>query len=229
MKGSFSGKDSLERIVAWVVAITLRATDGLISIMLRTRSDERRIRPTKRVTWPRGLKQELMKQQDNTCVYCGHRRIARSLEIDHIVPAVRGGSNGKSNLQVICRPCNQRKGLQTDQEFRSRYSRLIPATPLTPPQRRVLQNEFTAETQRTTQSASVQQFRKTRFISKSTKIVSGSTILGLATGAIMLLLLSSLGAGGLLLLLPAVALGAAIGFGVWYRAFKTGAMIEDDS
>ena len=117
---------------AWVVIAALLIADWLIWVMLRTRTNERRIRPTKRVTWPRGLKQELMKRQDNTCVYCGYRRIARTLDIDHMVPAVRGGSNDASNLQVICRPCNQRKGLQTDQEFRARYSRLVPATPVNP-------------------------------------------------------------------------------------------------
>lgn len=133
---------------AWVVIVALLMADWLIWVMLRTRSNERRIRPTKRVTWPNGLKQELMKRQDNTCGYCGYRRIARTLDIDHMIPAVRGGSNDVSNLQVICRPCNQRKGLQTDLEFRARYSRLVPATPLTPPQRRITQNEFKEETQR---------------------------------------------------------------------------------
>ena len=213
---------------AWIVTVALLVSDSLIWVMLQTRSNERRIRPTRRVTWPKGLNQELMRRQDNTCVYCGYRRIARSLDIDHVIPAVRGGSNDVSNLQVICRPCNQRKGLQTDREFRSRYSRLVPATPLTPPTRRISQNEFKEETRRTSQSASVKEFRRTRFITPREKIISGCLILGTAVGVIILFALAPLGAEGLLLLLPAVGLGAAVGLGVWLREYMTGATSDDE-
>ena len=214
---------------AWVVIAALLIADWLIWVMLRTRTNERRIRPTKRVTWPRGLKQELMKRQDNTCVYCGYRRIARTLDIDHMVPAVRGGSNDASNLQVICRPCNQRKGLQTDQEFRARYSRLVPATPLTPPQRRITQNEFKEETQRTSQSASAKEFRRTRYITPREKIVSGCFISGGIVFGIVLFSLAYVGAEGLLLLSPALVLGGAVGLGIWLRAYMTGATSEVES
>lgn len=197
-------------------------------VMLLTRTNERRIRPTERVNWPRGLKRRLMRRQNSTCVYCAYRRRALSMDIDHIIPVVRGGSNDESNLQVICRPCNQRKGLQTDREFRTRYARLVPPGLLTPPRRRISQNEFRAETRRTSQTDSVQQFRRTRFISKREKINGGCLVLGGVTGVGTLLVLSSWGAEGLLLLLPAVAVGGAAGGGVWFRAYTTGAMIEDD-
>ena len=209
---------------AWTVTIAFLAADWLIWVMLRTRSNERRIRPTRRVSWPKGLKRELMRRQNNTCVYCGSRRTARTLDIDHMIPAVRGGSNDPSNLQVICRPCNQRKGMQTDPEFRARYSRLVPAAPLTPPGRQVSQNEFREETQRTSQSSSVRAFRRTRFITAREKILSGCGILGLGVGVLVLFGLAYLGAEGMLLLLPAVVLGAAIGLGVLLRAHMTGAM-----
>ena len=221
-------KSSAAKAWAWIAIAALLITDWIIWVMLRTRSDERRIRPTKRVSWTKGLKRELMRRQDNTCVYCGHRRTARALDIDHILPAVRGGSNDVSNLQVICRPCNQRKGMQTDKEFRARYSRLVPATPLTPPRRRIAQNEFKGETRRTSQSASVREFRRTRFITPREKIISGCGILGVAVGVLLLFVLASMGAEGLLLLLPAVGFGGTVGFGVWLRAHMTGAMLEGD-
>ena len=197
--------------------------------MLRTRSNERRIRATERVPWRKGLKQQLMRRQSRTCVYCGHRRTPPSLDIDHIIPVVRGGSNEISNLQVICKPCNQRKGLQTDEEFRTRYRRLVPQRRLTPPRRRISQKEFRNETRRTRQVDSVQQFRKTRFISKRSKIVSGSTVLGVAVFFIFFVLLAQMGAEGFVVLLPSVILGAAASFGVWLRAHITGAMIESDA
>ena len=221
-------RSSAAKAWTWITIAALLIADWIIWVMLRTRSDERRIRPTKRVSWPKGLKRELMRRQDNTCVYCGHRRTARTLDIDHILPAVRGGSNDVSNLQVICRPCNQRKGMQTDKEFRARYSRLVPATPLTPPRRRISQNEFKEETRRTSQSASVREFRKTRFITPREKIISGCGILSVAVGILLLFVLASMGAEGLLLLLPAVGFGGSVGFGVWLRAHMTGAMLEGD-
>ena len=216
-------------IAAWVVIASLWAADLLIKVMLTRRSDERRIRPTKRVTWLKGLKQQLMRRQNNTCVYCGHRRTARTFEIDHMTPVVRGGSNDPSNLQVICRPCNKRKGLQTDREFRTRYSRLVPLRALTPPRRRISQREFTEETCRTGQGESVREFRRTRFISKRSKMSTGCMILGIVVGAVVMFALVSAGAEGYLLLLPSVVLGGGVGLGVWVRAYTTGAMIEDDA
>lgn len=219
----------LRPVGALIVLVALWVTDALIWLMLRTRSNERRIRATERVPWSKGLKQQLMRRQNKTCVYCGHRRTAPSFDIDHIIPVVRGGSNEVSNLQVICKPCNQRKGLQTDEEFRIRYRRLVPQKPLTPPRRRISQNEFRNETRRTRQVDSVQQFRKTRFISKRSKIVSGSTVLGVAVFFIFFLLLAQIGAEGFVVLLPSVILGGAASFGVWLRAHITGAMIESDA
>lgn len=212
----------------WVVLVSLWIADSLIWIMLRTRSNERRIRPTERVNWTKGLKQKLMRQQDNTCVYCGTRRTSKTLDIDHMTPAVRGGSNDMSNLQVICRPCNQRKGLQTDEEFRLRYARLVPQARLTPPGRSISQSEFREETRRTSQVESVREFRRTRFITKRSKVTSGSLFLGIGVSVMILFALAFAGAEGNLLLFPSLIPGVAVGIGVWARAYMTGAMIEDE-
>ena len=40
------------------------------------------------------------------CVRCGAKE---DLTLDHIVPRVYGGTNERSNLQILCLPCNQRK------------------------------------------------------------------------------------------------------------------------
>ena len=50
----------------------------------------------------------------------------------------------------------------------------------------------------------------------------------IVTAILALMVLASLGAQGLLLLLPSVSLGALAGGSVYYRGYVTGAMIEED-
>lgn len=49
------------------------------------------------------------------CSYCGITGVP--LQLEHIVPRSRGGSDRVSNLALACEPCNQRKGRQTAEEF----------------------------------------------------------------------------------------------------------------
>ena len=50
------------------------------------------------------------------CIYCGigldyqDRRAKNGAQVDHILPASRGGTNELSNLVVCCRTCNISKG-----------------------------------------------------------------------------------------------------------------------
>ena len=213
----------------WVILAVLWAADWLIWLMLRLRSDERPVRPTKRVYWPYGLKQELTQRQGNTCAYCGRQLPVRAFEIDHMMPVYRGGSNEKENLQVLCRPCNKRKGIQSDKEFRTRYSRLIPPEPLTPPSRRISHDEFRAETERTSESDTLRKFRKSRFYTKSIKIATGCIIVFGVTTYAVVVPLYFLGFSGFQLALPSVVSGLAAALGIWLRAYVTGAMIEDDN
>jgi hypothetical protein len=45
-----------------------------------------------------------------TCAYCGQKPPAVVLEVDHIVPVSKGGTDAKSNLVCSCFDCNRGKG-----------------------------------------------------------------------------------------------------------------------
>jgi HNH endonuclease len=50
----------------------------------------------------------------NRCGYCqsSQRYVLGLLEIDHIIPKARGGSDEEANLWLACRMCNSFKGTQ---------------------------------------------------------------------------------------------------------------------
>lgn len=61
------------------------------------------------------VREYLLEKGRRKCAYCGAENIP--LEVEHIVPKSRGGSNRVSNLTLACTLCNQKKGNQTAQEF----------------------------------------------------------------------------------------------------------------
>ncbi|MEO1644047.1 MAG: RNA-guided endonuclease IscB [Chloroflexota bacterium] len=61
------------------------------------------------------VREYLLEKWGRTCAYCGIKDVA--LEIEHIIPKSRGGSNRVSNLTLACHDCNQEKGNQTASEY----------------------------------------------------------------------------------------------------------------
>ena len=57
----------------------------------------------------------LLEKFDYKCVYCGKKNVP--LEVEHIIPKSRGGSNRVDNLTISCHDCNQEKDNQTAKEF----------------------------------------------------------------------------------------------------------------
>ena len=57
----------------------------------------------------------LLTKWQRACAYCGAKEIA--LQVEHIVPKARGGSDRVDNLTLACEPCNQLKGNKTAAEF----------------------------------------------------------------------------------------------------------------
>lgn len=64
-------------------------------------------RTTKRQKITLELRRQVYSDDGWKCVYCSD---TRNLEIDHIVPLSKGGTEDRSNLQTLCAPCNRKKG-----------------------------------------------------------------------------------------------------------------------
>lgn len=61
------------------------------------------------------VREYLLEKWGRTCVYCGNH--SRKLQIEHIHPKARGGSDRISNLTIACRSCNQAKGAQCIEDY----------------------------------------------------------------------------------------------------------------
>jgi 5-methylcytosine-specific restriction endonuclease McrA len=52
------------------------------------------------------------------CQYCGEKKAAAALTLDHIMPRSRGGDNSPVNIVTACIKCNTRKSNRTPDEAR---------------------------------------------------------------------------------------------------------------
>ena len=207
------------KAAAAVANTTLWMADLTLDYMLRRRQGERTIRPTKRITFPPKLRRQLLNEQNGQCMYCGARKSVKTTDVDHMHPVVRRGPNESSNLQILCKPCNQRKGMQTDEEFRERYAKLLPRVRAgqkpTPPQQAIPQKEFRRVTKETQMANSAREFNRTKYISPRQKISGGTPVAGAIMGGMFFF--------GTALALPqeswagnvSLVLGLATGVGTW--------------
>ena len=71
------------------------------------------------------VREYLLEKFGRKCAYCEYTDAYRltgkenipGLEVEHIIPKARNGSNRISNLTIACRKCNDKKGTQTAKEF----------------------------------------------------------------------------------------------------------------
>ena len=69
------------------------------------------------------VREYLLEKWGRKCAYCRVENVP--MEIEHIVPRVKGGSDRTSNLTLSCRPCNQAKGSRDIREFLGHDSKLL--------------------------------------------------------------------------------------------------------
>ncbi|HTI15450.1 MAG TPA: RNA-guided endonuclease IscB [Dictyobacter sp.] len=69
------------------------------------------------------VREYLLEQWQRRCAYCGKTDIP--LEVEHIVPRAKGGTNRISNLTLACQPCNQAKGARTIEDFLQKKPALL--------------------------------------------------------------------------------------------------------
>jgi hypothetical protein len=61
------------------------------------------------------LREYLLAKWQRQCAYCQMSGVP--LQVEHLIPKSRGGSDRASNLVIACDPCNKRKGTRTAEEF----------------------------------------------------------------------------------------------------------------
>lgn len=79
-----------------------RDADGNLLYKINDRAQWKR---TKNVTHK--TRKEVLARDGHACIQCGS---TDSLELDHIVRYVDGGSNESENLQTLCARCHRKKG-----------------------------------------------------------------------------------------------------------------------
>jgi len=67
-------------------------------------------RPKKRVRY---RKQNVFARDRWTCAFCGEKKSASELTVDHVVPRAQGGRTEWTNVVTACGPCNLRKADRT--------------------------------------------------------------------------------------------------------------------
>ena len=69
------------------------------------------------------VREYLLEKWGRECAYCGKQNIP--LQIEHIHPKSKGGSDRVSNLCLACEKCNQRKGNKPIEEFLKKKPSLL--------------------------------------------------------------------------------------------------------
>jgi 5-methylcytosine-specific restriction endonuclease McrA len=71
---------------------------------------------------------EIFELQNKRCAYCRKSLVrvgTRGRHVDHITPLTKGGHDGRSNLQILCQRCNNRKHAKRPEAFARELGMLL--------------------------------------------------------------------------------------------------------
>lgn len=119
----------VETTMAWVTKLSRYAPVGAISTEL-VRFDMQLMQNPEisGVEYQQGslqgyeIREFLLEKFSRTCSYCDAKDVP--LQVEHITPKAKGGSNRVSNLTLACHCCNQKKGALDVQDFVKDKTRL---------------------------------------------------------------------------------------------------------
>lgn len=69
------------------------------------------------------VREYLLEKWGRECAYCGVKD--KPLQVEHIIPKSKGGTNRPSNLTLACECCNQAKGNRSVEEFLNRKPKVL--------------------------------------------------------------------------------------------------------
>ncbi|MBA3470843.1 MAG: HNH endonuclease [Herpetosiphonaceae bacterium] len=115
-------RSRVDHIMTWYQRLARRCPITAISVELVRFDTQALVHPEiSGVAYQQGellgyeVREYLLEKWQRTCAYCGATGLP--LQVEHLVPRARGGTDRVSNLTLACGPCNQRKGPQTAAEY----------------------------------------------------------------------------------------------------------------
>ena len=205
---------------------SLMLMDVSLWLILSLTENARSVRPTIRATFSKEERRALAQSQRYRCMYCGVRLTTDNLQIDHMYPVSRGGSNDDDNLQALCRRCNIRKGNHTDEEFRERFYELV-GDYMEPPASTIPQRYFDEIMRSTDPHEGVREAKRNRYLTPRQR-VTRSLPISVGFWAVVFTVVSVFWISSLVVqaLFIGLAFGVAYAVGLWLRARHTGVFDE---
>ena len=202
------------------------AMDLSLWLILSLTENARAVRPTIRVTFSKAERAAIARSQNYRCMYCGVKLRTDNLQIDHMYPVSRGGSNDDENLQALCRRCNIRKGNHTDEEFRDRYNELV-GDYMEPPASTIPQRYFDEIMRSTDAYEGVRDANRNRYLTPGQRVMRSLPI-AIGFWALVFTFASAFWFSSLIAqsLMAGIVFGIAYAGGLLLRARHTGVFDE---
>jgi ATP adenylyltransferase len=122
-RGVYRLATDLQALSEWERASLIAACDAKLADYVAQRQDAIwRHRTQNFEPVPGTLRYEVIKRARGRCEACGVSNQERALQVDHIIPRTRGGTNDIFNLQALCSTCNAQKLDRDQTDFRAAHA-----------------------------------------------------------------------------------------------------------